>query len=67
MSQAEKFLWKVLYPEVIYSSYLLIIKDGYLTGHLFCSLIHEAASPPTLLVNYGMLLDIKPHETHDHY
>lgn len=64
MSQAGKFLQKVLFPEVTYSSYLLIIRDGYLTGHLFCSLIHEPVSPPALLLNCGMLLDVKPHETH---
>lgn len=66
MSQAGKFLQKVLFPEVNYSSYLLIIRDGYLTGHLFCSLLRGAASPPALSVNCGMLLDIKPHETLDH-
>lgn len=66
MSQAGKFLQKVLFPEVTYSSYLLIIGDGYLSGHLFCSLVHELASPPALLVSCGMLLDVKPHETRDH-
>lgn len=66
MSQAGNFLWKVLFLELTYSSYALIIRDGYLTGHLFCSLVHEPASPPALLVNCGMLLDIKPHETHGH-
>lgn len=66
MSQAGNFLQKVLFLEPTYSSYLLIIRDRYLTGHLFCSLVHEPASPSALLVNCGMLLDIKPHETHAH-
>lgn len=33
MSQAGKFLQIVLFPEVTYSSYLLIVRDGYLTGY----------------------------------
>lgn len=51
MSQAGNFLQKVLFLGLAYSSYLLIIRDGYLTGHHFCSLVYEPASPPALLVN----------------